>query len=305
MRASRPAQAPAASASAAASSTPATAAADPVGEDTPYAAAAAAAADQQAFPQLDAGEAESEQQPGFSKVTSRAWHLFDARGQVVGRMAGRIATLLQGKHKPSWTPWLDNGDAVVVLNARHLVFTGSKWSKKIYRYHTGYVGGLKEIVAERWRDKHADRILRHAVAGMIKKNKLKIPRLARLKIYPGVLHPHAAQFPFDPVSQVPHLKAQRLAEIADIQQRRAEQEEAQRIAREGAKAATPQTAQQAAKAKEAREAARKASADSKKGVSTTVLPAGTDDGTIPENPEIKAAILKDREQRKGKPVVML
>jgi len=241
-------------------------------------------------------------------VSTRAWHLFDARDQVVGRMAGRIATLLQGKHKPSWTPWLDQGDVVVVLNAKHLVFTGSKWSKKLYRYHTGYVGGLKEIVAERWRESHPERVLRHAVAGMIRQNKLKKPRLARLKIYPGVLHPHAAQFPFDPVSQVPHLKAQRAAEIAEIQLRREEQAQAVRVAREGAAAATPQTAAQVAKAAEAVAAARTKLQQLRSGGAgqpAAMLPAGADDGTVPENAEIKAAVLKDREQRKGKPIVML
>lgn len=250
--------------------------------------APAAAATEAAFPAVGgdaAAAAADDSAPGFTKSTTRAWHLFDARDQVVGRMAGRIAALLSGKHKPTVTPWLDDGDAVVVLNAKYLKFTGNKWTQKLYRYHTGYPGGLKEIPAERWRHTHPERILRHAVAGMIRKNKLKLPRLARLKIYPGVLHPHAGQFPFDVVDKVPHLRKQRDEELAAEAAAKQAETDAVNLAPSGGKNVAPAAAAaEAAKAKK-----------------DGPLLATFDDKTLPENADIRAAVLKDREQRKGKP----
>jgi large subunit ribosomal protein L13 len=280
------------------------AAATAVELDSPYAAAEAASADQ-SYPQLEDG-GDDILPTKFTKYNTRAWHLFDARGQIVGRMAGRIATLLQGKHKPSYTPWLDNGDTVVVLNARHLVFTGDKWKKKLYRYHTGYIGGLKEIPAERWRETNSDRILRHAVAGMIKKNKLKVPRMARLKIYPGLIHPHSAQFPEDPIGQVPALKAQRDAEIAELKAKGEYEQNAYKLSAAGPNSA-PHTAYQAAQEKAKLDAVRKRNERrraGRSGADSSNVLAGTDDGTLPLNADIKAAIIKDREQRKGKPYVV-
>lgn len=253
---------------------------------TAAAAAPAPAAAEAAFPAVggDSAAADADESaPGFTKSTARAWHLFDARDQVVGRMAGRIAFLLSGKHKPTVTPWLDGGDAVVVLNAKYLRFTGNKWTQKLYRYHTGYPGGLKEIPAERWRHTHPERILRHAVAGMIRKNKLKVPRLARLKIYPGVLHPHAGQFPFDLVAQVPHLRKQRDEELAAEAAAKQAEADAINLAPSGGKNLSP-AAVEAAKAKP-----------------DGPLLATFDEKTLPENADIRAAVLKDREQRKGKP----
>lgn len=246
------------------------------------AAAPAVPAEEAAYPQLVQEVDDDSAGPTFQSNIGRTWHLFDARDQVVGRMAGRIATLLMGKNKPSYTPWIDQGDAVVVLNAKYLKFTGNKWTQKLYRYHTGYPGGLKEIPAERWRTSHPDRILRHAVAGMIRKNKLKIPRLDRLKIYSGVVHPHQAQFPFDMVANVPKLKAQRDEEIKEIKAKAQAEIDALNLAATGGKKAA-------------------AAPVAKK--SAIVVP--VDDNTMPENPEIRTAILKDREQRKGKPIVML
>ena len=228
--------------------------------------------------------------PLYQKDLTRTWHLFDAKDQVVGRMAGRIAHLLVGKHKPNYDPSHDAGDYVVVLNSKHLHFTGKKWQQKLYRYHTGYVGGLKEIPAERWRFTRSERILKHAVAGMIHSNKLKIPRLNRLKIYPGLVHPHAAQFPYDMIAQVPELKAARDAELAEIAAKKQEELDATTLASSGGKQKSKPAAAPAAAAK-----------------TSEVDPSlqGPDDGTVPEDPEIKKAILKDREQRKGKPIVML
>lgn len=223
----------------------------------------------------------------YERSIARTWHLFDARDQIVGRMAGHIAKLLQGKHRPSYTPWIDHGDCVVVLNARYLQFTGKKWQQKLYRYHTGYPGGLKEIPAERWRTTHPDRILRHAIAGMIKKNKLKVPRLARLKIYPGLLHPHAAQFPEDIIAKVPHLKAQRDEEIAAEAAAKQKERDAFTLAANAGK-------------KPAAAAEKKAPADAAKSKTGALLDT-SDDTIVPADPVIRTAILKDREARKGKP----
>ena len=125
----------------------------------------------------------------------RRWWLVDAKGKVVGRLASRIAVLLMGKHKPTWTPHEDMGDFVVVINARHVVFTGKKWEQKLYRWHSGYPGGLKEMKAKDMLRKFPERILYLAVKGMLPKNFLRDRMLKRLKIYPDATHPHQAQKP--------------------------------------------------------------------------------------------------------------
>ena len=171
-----------------------------------------------------------------SHVVVRTWHLFDAKDQVrrceaatltstataqllradlrvspaccclllllllllqtVGRLAQRIAHLLQGKHHPDWTPQIDNGDSVTVVNAHLVQFTGRRWDKKLYRYHTGFPGGLKEIPARVMLQKHPTLILRKAVSGMLHHNKFKHERMERLKVFATDTHPHTAQLPY-------------------------------------------------------------------------------------------------------------
>jgi large subunit ribosomal protein L13 len=124
----------------------------------------------------------------------RHWWLFDADDQVVGRLAVKIATLLMGKHRPTYTPHVDTGDYVVVINAEKIVFRGNKWDQKQYTRYTGWPGLRIETAAER-RDKHPERILSEAVRRMLPKNKLGRRMLEKLKIYVGEGHPHQAQDP--------------------------------------------------------------------------------------------------------------
>ncbi len=123
------------------------------------------------------------------------WHLIDAEGQVLGRLATRIATMLMGKHKPMYTPFLDCGDHVVVINAEKVVLTGNKMNDKIYYRHTGYPGGIKEARARRVMREHPTRILQSAVRGMVPKTKLGRQMLTKLRVYAGPEHPHEAQQP--------------------------------------------------------------------------------------------------------------
>lgn len=123
----------------------------------------------------------------------RGWVLMDVKDQVVGRAASRIADILRGKHRPSYTPNADAGDFVVVINASKLRFTGNKLDDKKYYHHTGFFGGLKEITAGRQMTEHPDRVLRDAVWGMLPRNTLTRSLIKKLKIYPGTEHPHAAQ----------------------------------------------------------------------------------------------------------------
>jgi len=124
---------------------------------------------------------------------TKAWYLFDAKNQVVGRLASTIARVLTGKHKPIYTRHVDTGDFVVVVNADKVAFTGKKWSDKEYYDHSGYVGGLKTKTASQMLDKHPDEILRRAVWGMLNKTKLGRAQMTKLKIYTGAEHPHKAQ----------------------------------------------------------------------------------------------------------------
>lgn len=123
------------------------------------------------------------------------WVLLDVKDQVVGRVASKIADLLRGKNRPTFTPNVDNGDFVVVINASKVRFTGNKWKDKEYHRHSGYPGGLKSISAEKQLKKHPDLILRDAVWGMLPKNQLSRHLMKKLKIYPGTEHPHEAQKP--------------------------------------------------------------------------------------------------------------
>jgi large subunit ribosomal protein L13 len=125
----------------------------------------------------------------------RQWHVIDADGQVLGRLATRAAKLLQGKHKPTWTPYLDTGDHVVVVNAAKVRLTGQKEEQKIYRVHSGYEGGLRETRAKIVRQRHPIRIVEDAIHGMLPKTKLGAAMYRKLKVYAGSDHPHAAQKP--------------------------------------------------------------------------------------------------------------
>ena len=120
----------------------------------------------------------------------------DASEQTVGRLASQVAPLLKGKHKPTFLPNKDVGDVVVIVNADKVKFSGDKWDSKLYRWHTGYPGGLKERPAKAMLEKNPTKILRKAILGMLYRNNLRQSYMKpRLKIYPGPVHPHTAQLP--------------------------------------------------------------------------------------------------------------
>ena len=123
------------------------------------------------------------------------WHLIDADGQVLGRIATRAARILQGKHKASYTPFIDTGDHVVVVNASKVKLTGRKEDQKIYRQHSGYEGGLREERARIVRQRKPERLVEDAVRGMLPKTKMGEAMYRKLKVYAGPDHPHAAQKP--------------------------------------------------------------------------------------------------------------
>lgn len=126
---------------------------------------------------------------------SRKWFVLDAKGQVLGKLAAAAAELLSGKHKPVYTPFLDTGDHVVVINAAHVHLTGKKETGKVYHRHTGYPGGLKSTAAGDVRKKQPARIVEDAVRGMLPKSKLGRAMFGKLKVYVGDTHPHQAQKP--------------------------------------------------------------------------------------------------------------
>jgi len=125
----------------------------------------------------------------------RSWYVVDAEGQILGRLASRIARVLTGKNKPSYTPFLDTGDHVVVINAEKIVLTGSKELKKVYFRHTGYPGGIRQARVEEVRAKQPERLIESAVRGMLPKNRLGRVQFKKLKVYQGGKHPHEAQQP--------------------------------------------------------------------------------------------------------------
>ena len=125
----------------------------------------------------------------------RDWWLVDASGIVLGRLATQVATRLRGKHKPSFTPFLDTGDHVVVVNAEKIRLTGNKMTTKLYRRYSGYPGGLKEVNAETMMRKHPGRLIELAVKGMLPKGPLGRQMARKLKVYAGPQHPHEAQRP--------------------------------------------------------------------------------------------------------------
>jgi large subunit ribosomal protein L13 len=130
-----------------------------------------------------------------NKDIQRRWHVIDAEGQVLGRLATRAARLLTGKDKPTYTPFLDTGDHVIIINAKKIKLTGKKLTDKMYRRHTGYPGGLRETAAGVLLSKDPGKLVRDAVNGMLPKTKLGRTMRKKLKVYPGPQHPHQAQQP--------------------------------------------------------------------------------------------------------------
>lgn len=125
----------------------------------------------------------------------RSWHVVDAQGQTLGRLATRIAVLLRGKHKPTYSPHLDSGDFVIVVNADKIRVTGKKLDEKIYYRHSLYPGGLKSITLRELLKKRPTRVIRHAVQGMLPRNRLGRELVRKLKIYARADHPHESQKP--------------------------------------------------------------------------------------------------------------
>lgn len=125
----------------------------------------------------------------------KKWWLIDANGRPLGRLCTLIAEFLTGKNKPMYTPFMDVGDHVIVINASKIVLTGKKWENKMYRHYSGYPGGLKEISAEKLRSKNPAKIIELAVWGMLPKTKLGRAMFKKLKVYTDENHPHAAQKP--------------------------------------------------------------------------------------------------------------
>lgn len=132
---------------------------------------------------------------GKDLAGKRKWLVVDAAGRTVGHLASEVASLLTGKRNPQWTPFLDMGDHVIVINARHAVLKGSKIDQKVYRHHTLYPGGLREISARNMFTSHPERVLELAIKGMLPKTKLGKAMGKKLKIYPDAEHPHSAQRP--------------------------------------------------------------------------------------------------------------
>ena len=127
----------------------------------------------------------------------RSWFVLDAADVVLGRLATKAAMVLMGKHKPTYTPFLDTGDHIIIVNAEKVKLTGAKEDDKMYRTHSGYPGGLKEVQAKKMRQRRPERMLELAIAGMLPKNKLGKQMYRKLNVYAGPKHPHQAQQPQD------------------------------------------------------------------------------------------------------------
>jgi large subunit ribosomal protein L13 len=125
----------------------------------------------------------------------RKWYVVDAAGQTVGHLASEVASILTGKRSPQWTPFLDMGDHVIVINARKAVLKGNKAEQKVYRHHTRYPGGLRETSAKEMLAKRPERVIELAIKGMLPKTKLGKAMAKKLKVYPDAEHPHSAQRP--------------------------------------------------------------------------------------------------------------
>ena len=132
---------------------------------------------------------------GTGLAENRKWYVVDAEGQPVGRLATEVASILSGKRNPMWTPFMDVGDHVIVINARKAVFKGSKAEQKVYHHHTLYPGGLRSISVKEQFERHPERVIELAVRGMLPKNKLGRAMGKKLKVYADSEHPHTAQRP--------------------------------------------------------------------------------------------------------------
>ncbi len=130
-----------------------------------------------------------------AEAVERKWYVVDAAGVPLGRLASRVASVLRGKNKPTYTPNVDTGDFVIIVNTDKTVLTGKKLENKFYRYHTGYIGGLKEISYKKMMAEKSDLAVYEAVKGMLPKNSLGRQMLKKLKVYKGADHNHAAQKP--------------------------------------------------------------------------------------------------------------
>ncbi len=129
------------------------------------------------------------------KEIEKNWFVVDATDKILGRLATEIAHRLRGKHKPNYSTFMDTGDFIIVVNSDKIKLTGKKWSDKMYYHHTGFIGGIKEISAEKLNEKKPTELIRKAVRGMLPKNTLGRQQLKKLKIYAGADHPHEAQQP--------------------------------------------------------------------------------------------------------------
>ena len=132
---------------------------------------------------------------GKGLADNRKWFVVDAKGKTVGRLATEVARIISGKNHPAWTPFMDMGDHCVVINARHAIFKGSKNDQKVYRHHTLFPGGLREISVKEMFDKKPERVIELAVKGMLPKTKLGKAMAKKLKVYADAEHKHAAQKP--------------------------------------------------------------------------------------------------------------
>ena len=130
-----------------------------------------------------------------AEQVKRGWYIVDAKGKTLGRIATKIAHRLRGKHKPEFTPHVDTGDYIVVINAKEVGVTGEKTTNKVYRRHTGYPGGLKSVTFDKLLASFPERVIQNAVKGMLPKNSLGRAMFRKLKVYSGAEHPHQAQNP--------------------------------------------------------------------------------------------------------------
>ena len=130
-----------------------------------------------------------------AETVERKWYVVDAEGQTLGRLATKVAAVLRGKHKPTYTPNVDTGDFVIVINTDKVVLTGKKLEDKYYRYHTGYIGGLKEVPYKKLMAEKSDLAVYEAVKGMLPKNSLGRAMIKKLRVYKGAEHNHSAQKP--------------------------------------------------------------------------------------------------------------